>query len=113
MGRQARVENPCYEAGRIDAVTETQSEEQPVPDRSIVRKLAGEHLERGDATGWFEALYAQANDDAGVIPWADLRPNPNLIEWLDRQPARDTRGHGGRALVIGCGLGDDAEELAR
>jgi len=60
--------------------------------------------------GWFEELYAQANGDASIIPWADLIPNPNLAAWLDKHKIR---GEGRKALKIGCGLGDDAEELAR
>jgi SAM-dependent methyltransferase len=80
------------------------------PDRSIVRKLASDALARGDSTGWFEQLYARAAADPAQIPWADLCPNPSLVAWLDRdQPV----GRGQRALVVGCGLGDDAEELAR
>ena len=81
---------------------------------SVARRKAGdlarESLDAGDPTGWFEKLYAQAGGDAGHISWADLAPNPNLVAWLDRE-----RVVGGdrRALEIGCGLGDDAEELAR
>lgn len=80
------------------------------PDRDAARRLAQESLDRGDATGWFDALYAQANDDPGQIPWADQRPNPNLVAWLEQQPRRTGNP---RALVVGCGLGDDAQELAR
>lgn len=72
--------------------------------------MAREHLERGDALGWFEALYAAASGDTGIIPWADLAPNPNLVEWLDK---KGITGAGKKALTVGCGLGDDAEELAR
>lgn len=79
-------------------------------DRTGARALAREYSERGDPTGWFEALYAQADGDAGVISWADLEPNPNLVEWLTR---RSPAGTEMRALKVGCGLGDDAEELAR
>ena len=76
--------------------------------RNAIRELAQEHFDRGDVLGWFEALYAEAGEDASVIPWANLRPNLNLVRWLDREnPAA------GRALVVGCGLGDDAEELSR
>ncbi len=39
-----------------------------------------------------------------------LRANPNLIVWLQRE---GIDGQGRRALTVGCGLGDDAEELAR
>jgi SAM-dependent methyltransferase len=57
----------------------------------------------------FEEIYARAGQDLGAIPWAALAPNPALVGWLDQQP----RPAGDRALVIGCGLGDDAEEAAR
>jgi SAM-dependent methyltransferase len=83
--------------------------EGAMADRDAVRALAERHIAAGDPTGWFEALYASAGQDTSAIPWADRGPNPNLVQWLDRNspPA------GTRALVVGCGLGDDAEELAR
>jgi 2-polyprenyl-3-methyl-5-hydroxy-6-metoxy-1,4-benzoquinol methylase len=77
-----------------------------VTDRRRARELARRALERGDATGWFEELYAGAHEE-GDIPWADLVPNPMLVEWLA------THAVSGRALKVGAGLGDDAEELAR
>jgi SAM-dependent methyltransferase len=77
--------------------------------RETARRLAAERIASGDPMGWFEALYAQARGSASVIPWADLAPNPNLVDYLDS--ARDC-GRGTRALKVGCGLGDDAEELA-
>jgi len=78
--------------------------------RATARELAQAYCADGDALGWFEALYAQAGDDVSIIPWADLTPNPNLVEWLDN--AR-IQSRGENALKVGCGLGDDAEELAR
>lgn len=77
--------------------------------RSLARRLARESLSAGDATGWFERLYDVAKGDAGLIQWADLRPNPGLVEWAH---TKRLNGHGKAALVVGCGLGDDAEELA-
>src|SRR3954465_1669871 len=75
--------------------------------RASARELAAAHLRRGDPLGWFDVLYRRAGGQAAAIPWVDLRPNPNLSEWLSAAgpPPR-------RALVIGCGLGDDAELLA-
>lgn len=59
---------------------------------------------------WFEGVYANANRQTTNISWADLRPNPFMLEWLETiEP--DT--HNKSAVVVGCGLGDDAEELAR
>jgi 2-polyprenyl-3-methyl-5-hydroxy-6-metoxy-1,4-benzoquinol methylase len=57
----------------------------------------------------FEQVYACAVDQPERIPWARLAPRPELIRWLDRHPP----AAGTRALVVACGLGDDAEELAR
>jgi SAM-dependent methyltransferase len=78
--------------------------------RAKAREIAHRHLSEGDALGWFEDLYVQAKGDSSVIPWADLEVNPNLAAWLD---AHAMNGKGKSALKIGCGLGDDAEELAR
>jgi ubiquinone/menaquinone biosynthesis C-methylase UbiE len=78
--------------------------------RIRARQIASEFVQRGDATGWFEAVYTEAHFYEQAIPWADMVSNPNLVQWLDRQ---NVQGQGHRALVVGCGLGDDAEELAR
>jgi SAM-dependent methyltransferase len=74
-----------------------------------MRRLARESIGRGDATGWFEALYRRASGSWDRVPWADLVANPFLVEWLE---ASAVRGGGKRCLVVGCGLGDDAEALA-
>jgi SAM-dependent methyltransferase len=64
----------------------------------------------------FEEIYARAGDDLASVPWARLAPHPLLVMWLDSadspgdRPARHAAGQ--EALVVGCGLGDDAEELA-
>lgn len=73
--------------------------------RKRARELAEESLSRGDALGWFDTLYKNAAGDTGAVPWADLRPNPALVN------AAKARARKGTALVVGCGLGDDAEYL--
>ena len=80
------------------------------PHRKTAREIAYHNLENGDPLGWFEDLYVTAQGDASIIPWADLTPNLNLLAWLDQQ---DVQGQSKKALKVGCGLGDDAEELAR
>jgi len=77
-------------------------------DRTRARWLAQESLAKGDPVGWFERLYADAAEGRAVVPWADRLPNPHVVEWLDRQALPP-----GRALDVGSGLGDGAEELAR
>jgi SAM-dependent methyltransferase len=75
-------------------------------DRAYARQLAADSLATGDPTSWFDALYTAAEDGAATVPWADLAPNPRLVLALAGS-AGD-----GRALVVGCGLGDDAEYVA-
>jgi len=76
------------------------------PARAYARRLAAASIADGDDTGWFETLYAAAERGAATVPWADLVPNPHIVSAL-----AGTTG-AGRALVIGCGLGDDAEHVA-
>lgn len=66
----------------------------------------------GAALPAFEEIYARAGDDLRSVPWARLAPHPLLVMWLDSARSQPTAA-GGEALVVGCGLGDDAEELAR
>src|SRR4051794_30554994 len=75
-----------------------------VDKRAQARRLAGD----GTSTAWFEELYAQAEDGSAVIPWADLTPNPLLTGWARREHPTGP----GRAAVVGCGYGDDAEYVA-
>src|SRR3954454_7169014 len=56
----------------------------------------------------FESLYRRVGDNLEDVPWAKLAPTAPLVAWLEREWPR---GEGERALVVGCGLGDDAEEL--
>jgi SAM-dependent methyltransferase len=62
-----------------------------------------------DPTGWFEPLYAAAQRGDAVVPWDRGGPHPLLAQWVE-QHAPD--GSGKRALVVGSGLGDDAELVA-
>jgi SAM-dependent methyltransferase len=77
-------------------------------DRTRARTLAQDAIARGEPTAWFERLYREAEDGRAVVPWADLVPNPHLVEWLDAHPIAP-----GRVLDVGTGLGDNAEELVR
>src|SRR5689334_22638059 len=82
----------------------------PETDEADPRAFIFEYLERGDATGWFDQVYVRAQGNTGAVPWAALQPRPPFAEWAQRT---GLDGKGKRAVVIGCGLGDDAEELAR
>jgi SAM-dependent methyltransferase len=76
--------------------------------RQRTKEMQAEFAARGDALGWFDALYEEANGDNEKIPWADLKPNKFLRAWAEKT---NLRGDDRNALVVGCGLGDDARFL--
>lgn len=61
-------------------------------------------------TEWFETLYANAEPDGEGVPWANMTVHPAFAKWLAQNALN---GHGKSALVVGCGMGDDAVELKR
>jgi SAM-dependent methyltransferase len=78
--------------------------------RIDARQLIEHHLEAGRPTGWFEPLYARVGRNVARLPWHAGGAHPYLVDWLD-DPVADVPGR--RAIVVGCGLGDDAVEVAR
>lgn len=73
-------------------------------------RLASRSLAAGDPTGWFDQLYAAgAAGEVDLGPWVRDAPHPLLVEWTR---ARRLSGRGQRAIVVGCGLGADAEHVA-
>ncbi|MBW4627033.1 MAG: class I SAM-dependent methyltransferase [Brasilonema octagenarum HA4186-MV1] len=84
-------------------------EQQPQNLQLHVQQLANEALQKAEPSAWFEVLYAEAQGDTTQIPWAKLAPHPYLLEWLTNHQ-QFVKGQ--KALIIGCGLGDDAEALA-
>jgi 2-polyprenyl-3-methyl-5-hydroxy-6-metoxy-1,4-benzoquinol methylase len=62
--------------------------------------------EHNKASAWFEELYKEHEEAHHNIPWARRKVNPLLQSYLD-----DREYCKGTALVIGCGLGDDAYAL--
>jgi SAM-dependent methyltransferase len=60
-----------------------------------------------DAEFSFEHFYRRAARGEVQLPWDRGGPHPLLEEW-----ARELRGQGRRALVVGSGPGSDAELLA-
>jgi len=62
--------------------------------------------EHNKASAWFDDLYKEHEDNHEKIPWAIKDVNPLLQSYLN-----ESKEHKGKALVIGCGLGDDAYAL--
>ena len=71
--------------------------------------MAAEAAAAGTPLAWFEPLYRAGARGEATIPWAKRVPSPFLLAWADEH---GLAGDGRRALVVGCGLGDDAEALA-
>jgi SAM-dependent methyltransferase len=72
-------------------------------------RLAAESFASGDPTGWFDELYAAGESGRVSMPWNRAEPHPLLVEWAEK---RELVGEGRRAVVVGCGLGADAEYIA-
>jgi SAM-dependent methyltransferase len=77
-------------------------------DPVAYQKMVRSYQDRDDPTGWFDRIYTDAEGDHSAVFWADLEPNPYLLTWLKNSALKHA---GRRAIVIGCGVGDDAEAL--
>jgi len=77
-------------------------------DPIAYKKMVKTYQEDDNPTGWFDSIYIDAQGDFSAVFWADLEPSPYLLKWLKNCVFK----HAGRkAIVIGCGVGDDAEAL--
>jgi hypothetical protein len=81
----------------------------PDPADRDARRVTAESLAADDPTGWFERLYAAADEGDAVVPWDRGAPNRLLVHWAEE---RGIAGAGSRAVVVGFGMGDDAEYVA-
>ena len=59
---------------------------------------------------WFESLYASSDVNGEGVPWANMETHPSFSRWLEQNPLV---GEGKAALVVGCGMGDDALALEK
>jgi len=78
-------------------------------DPIAYKRMVKSYQDDDDPTGWFDSIYTDAEGNYRDVFWADLTPNPYLLEWLEKH-ASESRG--GKAIVIGCGVGDDAEAIS-
>jgi len=64
-------------------------------------------IESNEPLSWFEELYSGSEKERENIPWDWKEPHPFLVEWVEGI------SNPGKALVVGCGLGEDASFLSR
>jgi SAM-dependent methyltransferase len=77
--------------------------------RDLEDRLASRSIAAGDPTGWFDQLYAAGDAGEVPMPFDTAAPHLMLVQWAR---ARGLSGGGRRAVVVGCGLGADAEYVA-
>lgn len=78
-------------------------------DPVAYKEMVKSYQESDNPMGWFDSIYTDAEGDHTAVFWADLEPSPYLLDWLKNC----SFSHAGRkAIVIGCGVGDDAEALS-
>lgn len=78
-------------------------------DDVLTRELVTASLQADDPIGWFDRLYAAAEQGHTGVPWDHREPHRLLVEWAEHWDPRLT---GTRTLVVGSGFGDDAAYLA-
>jgi hypothetical protein len=71
-------------------------------------RLAARSLADGEPTRWFDELWSAGARDEVDVPWDRAEAHPLLARHVDGAGA----GAGRRAVVVGAGLGADAELLA-
>ena len=78
-------------------------------DPIAYKKMVKEHYEQDKPYDWCDSIYKDAQGDYKNVFWADLEASPYLVKWLEENPINTSK----RAIVIGCGVGDDCEALSQ
>ena len=73
-------------------------------------ELSKAAIAAGEPTAWFDRLYGEGAAGQVSVPWERSEPQVHLRDWAERG---ELDGTGKRAVVVGCGLGADAEFLSR
>ncbi len=108
LAKQFRDDREAYTNAKTNFIMSVE-QERLNQLRTSIGTIANRSVQSGNVIGWFEEVYQNANEHSSQIPWADDKANSYLTEWLDKE---SVVGNGRTALIVGCGLGDDAEELA-
>jgi 2-polyprenyl-3-methyl-5-hydroxy-6-metoxy-1,4-benzoquinol methylase len=74
------------------------------------KNMVKEYQKNNKPLDWFDTIYKSAQGDYRKVFWADLEPSPYLIDWLENNKIKKSTK---KAIVVGCGVGDDAEALSK
>lgn len=92
----------------------TDSAAPPPITRDDIPALRDRALANDRPADWFDPLYVAADGHSDQIPWALEGAHPALKSWISERSLTDIfHIPNAKALVIGCGLGDDAEAIAQ
>lgn len=78
-------------------------------DYDAYKKMVKIHQDNNQPTQWCDSIYQDAKGDYTKVFWADLEPSSYLVQWLQDNPIKTSK----KAIVIGCGVGDDCEALSQ
>lgn len=76
-------------------------------DFEAYKQMVKEHQDKDEPTSWCDSIYKDAQGDYTKVFWADLESNPYLLQYLKKNRTKNKK-----AIVIGCGVGDDAKSLS-
>ncbi|NQY20202.1 MAG: methyltransferase domain-containing protein [Campylobacteraceae bacterium] len=76
-------------------------------DYKAFKKMVKEHQQNDEPTSWCNSIYEDVKGDYTKVFWSDLESNPYLLEYISNNKAE-----GKKAIVVGCGVGDDAFSLS-
>ncbi|MDX2370206.1 MAG: class I SAM-dependent methyltransferase [Colwellia sp.] len=65
-------------------------------------------VQEDNPADWFEPLYAESSKNGEGVPWANMKTHPSFRRWLNHNQLSSSKKS---ALVVGCGMGDDAIDL--
>lgn len=68
------------------------------------------NIDENRPSDWFEPLYAESSANGEGVPWANMDTHPAFAQWLTNH---ELQGTSKTALVVGCGMGDDAIALEK
>ncbi|MGB0507777.1 MAG: class I SAM-dependent methyltransferase [Pikeienuella sp.] len=77
----------------------------PAPKNTVRQRYS---IQEDKPSNWFDDFYSDGNIKGEGISWANMATHPSFARWLTANPLD---GAGKNALVVGCGMGDDAIEL--
>jgi len=80
----------------------------PEQNEAFIKSITSKAYKNKKPLDWFEELYSASISDNVTIPWGKKAPNPHLVSWWENNHVKEKS----KILVIGCGLGDDAEFLS-